>query len=234
MPSLLSKQALLSTQENDREIQEVIKYLKQGKRDFPVQQFGTLKRFRKQLQLDTNGLLLWKTKTLIPTQLRPEILRLCHDHPLSGHFGVDCTWSQVSAHYFWPRAKDFIDNWVSSCQKCAEFNTPSQGYVNTPLMPIETSSRFDMICYDLAGPFLPKTARGHVYALIIVDHFIKWPEIVPLPDCNASTIAQAIFDNWVCRYGIMNRLQSDGAHNVDGEVMRQVSQLMDIHKSHSS
>ena len=119
-------------------------------------------------------------------------------------------------------------------KKCAEFNTSSQGYVNTPLMPIETSRRFDMICYDLAGPFLPKTARGHIYALIIVDHFTKWPEIVPLPDCNASTIAQAIFDNWVCRYGVMNRLHSDGAHNVDGEVMRQVSQLMGIRKSHSS
>ena len=74
MPSLLSKQALLSTQENDREIQEAIKYLKQGKRDFPVQQLGTLRRFHKQLQLDTNGLLLWKTKIVIPTQLRPEIL----------------------------------------------------------------------------------------------------------------------------------------------------------------
>ena len=32
----------------------------------------------------------------------------------------------------------------------------------------------------------------------------------------------------------MNRLHSDGAHNVDGEVMRQVSQLMGIRKSHSS
>ena len=160
---------------------------------------------------------------------------MCHDHLLSGHFGVDRTWSQVSVHYFCTGAKDFIDNWVRSCQKCAEFNTPSQGYVNIPLIPIETTSRFDMICYNLAGPFLPKTARGHVYALIIVNHFTEWPEIVPLPDCNASIIAQAIFDtDWVCRYGIMNRLHSDGAHNVDGEVMCQVSQLMGFCKSHSS
>ena len=49
MPSLLSKQALLSAQENDRKIQEAIKYLKQNEEDFPVQQLRTLKRFRKQL-----------------------------------------------------------------------------------------------------------------------------------------------------------------------------------------
>ena len=68
-------------------------------------------------------------------------------------------WSQVSAHYFWPGAKDFIDNWVCSCQKCAELNTLSQGYVKTPLMPIETSSCFDMICYDLAAPFFQKRLK---------------------------------------------------------------------------
>ena len=118
--------------------------------------------------------------------------------------------------------------------KCAKYNPPTSGYVKQPLKPIETFSRFELVCYDLAGPFMPKTVRGNVYALIIVDHFTKWPEIVPIPDSTAPTLAQTIFDYWICRYGIMQRLHSDGANNVDGHVMKQVSKLLGIGKSKSS
>ena len=55
-----------------------------------------------------------------------------------------------------------------------------------------------------------------------------------MPDIRAPTVAQAIFDNWVCRYGVMPRLHSDGAKNVDGEVMRLLCILMGIKKSKSS
>ena len=141
---------------------------------------------------------------------------MSHDHKMSGHFGVDRSWMRVSSRYFWPNAKDDVKNWVRSCQKCNEFNSPANGYAKRPLTPISTRNRFELVCYDIAGPFIPKTDRGNVYALIIIDHFTKWPEIVALPNIEAITIALAIFDNWVCRYGVMSRLHSDGAKNVDG------------------
>ena len=141
---------------------------------------------------------------------------------------------RLSKNYFWPNARDDVNNWIKSCQKCNEFNAPAQGYAKRPLVPIETSERFELVCYDLAGPFMPKTDRGNIYALIIIDHFSKWPEIIALPDIRATTIAQAIFDTWVCRYGVMPRLHSDGAKNVDGEVMRQLCNVMGIKKSKSS
>ena len=81
---------------------------------------------------------------------------------------------------------------------------------------------------------MPRTIRGNTHALIIVDHFSRWPEIVALPDTKAPTIAQSIFDNWVCRYGTPERLHSDGANNVNGEVMKQLSTLLGAEKSKSS
>ena len=62
----------------------------------------------------------------------------------------------------------------------------------------------------------------------------RQPEVVALPDIKATTIARGIFDNWICRYGVMERLHSDGANNVDGHVMQQVSELLGIIKSKSS
>ena len=148
-----------------------------------------LKRFRKKLKLDDYGILKWYDKVVLPTKLRTKVLQLSHDHPLSGHFGLDRTWSRISNNYFWPKAKDDVTNWVESCQKCNEFRVPTQGYTKRPLMPIETSNRFELVCYDLAGPFVPKTVRGNEYVLIMIDHFSKWPEFVALSDIKATTIA---------------------------------------------
>ena len=67
-------------------------------------------------------------------------------------------------------------------------------YVNRPLIPIESMERFELVCYDLAGPFVPSAGARNLYALIIVDHFSKWPEIVPLTNIRAPTIANAIYE----------------------------------------
>ena len=45
--------------------------------------------------------------------------------------------------------------------------------------------------------------------LIIVDHFSKWREFIPVSDTSAPTITQAIFDLWCCQYSIMDCLHSD-------------------------
>ena len=74
----------------------------------------------------------------------------------------------------------------------------------------------------------------HSYALIIVDHFSQWPEFVPLSRTYAPTLARTIFDHWCCRYGMPERLHSDGAHNVHGHVMKEFSKLIGIDKSKSS
>ena len=102
------------------------------------------------------------------------------------------------------------------------------------MKPIESSERFQTVCYDIAGPFMPTTPRGNKYALILVDHFTKWPEIVALPDIQAPTIARAIYDQWCCRYGLMTSLLSDGCPNVDGHVIRELCLLLGIGESKSS
>ena len=91
-----------------------------------------------------------------------------------------------------------------------------------------------MVCYDLAGPFPPVTSRGNRYAIIIVDHFSHWPEFHPLPDIDATTIARVLFDQWCCRYVIPDRFHSDGARNVHGYVIKELTRLIGVDKSKSS
>ena len=172
--SKLLTEQLKTAQQSEQDIQTGISYVSCNKQHFDVDTLGSLKRFHKHLQLSENGILLWKNKYVIPKCLRSEVLHLCHDHVLTGHFGIDRTHSNFSAKFFWPGAYQDVCNWVKSCKECNQFNPPHPGYNKAPLQPICTDHRFELVCYDFAGPFLPVTLRGNRYALIIVDHFSSY------------------------------------------------------------
>ena len=128
------------------------------KTHFDVSRLGDLKQFRKQLNIQ-NGILYWKDKLVVPTSLRGKILYLCHDHPSSGHYAVQRTLDRFKEKFFWPKALVDVDNWIKSCRQCNSFNTPRPGYTKCKLKPIETDHRFQLVCYDIAGPFIPTSLR---------------------------------------------------------------------------
>ena len=227
----LSSDHLRAAQEADKHLHQAVRYVN-GKKNFDVEKLGPLKRYRKFLKLDENGVLLWKTKVVLPAKFQHLVLGLAHDHPAAGHFAEDRTWKNVTSKFFWPGAHDDVVNWVRSCKACNEHAIRT--YVKRPLQPIPTEGRFELVCYDLAGPFIPSKREGNLYALVVVDHFSKWPEIMALKNIRASTIASAIFEQWCCRYGIMTQLHSDGANNVHGEVMKALCSKIGSVKSKSS
>ena len=99
------------------------------------------------------------------------------------------------------------------------------------MQPLQSTERFELVCYDLAGPFFPETSSGKKYALISVDHFSKWPEVIPVKSIDALTIARAMYDQGICGYGLMKRLYSDGASNVHGCVMKEITALLGVGKT---
>ena len=221
LSSSITHHELQIAQNNDQYTKACLDYTHNNK-SFDVNLLGPYKRFRKHLTMH-NDILLWKGKYVIPPDLRHTILTLCHDHPTAGHFATQHTIDQFQQRFFWPAALSDVSNWIKSCQKCNEFNTPKRGYIKAPIQPIVSDHRFQLVCYNLAGPFLPITIRGNRYVLVIVDHFSHWPELVPLPDITAPLIGRALLDQWCCRYGIPERLHSDGANNVHGHVIKELN-----------
>ena len=76
-------------QHDDIEISQCIHYLTQNRKDFDVTKLGQYKKHRKHLSLLASGMVTWKTRVVVPTVMRPQILQLSHDHPTSGHFGIE-------------------------------------------------------------------------------------------------------------------------------------------------
>ena len=230
----LSTTEFYTAQQSDQYLSAAFEYLHADQKKFDINRLGPLKRHRKHLNLCATGLLKWKTCIVVPEPLRNRILELCHNNPASGHFGIERTINRFKHKIFWPKALDDVRAWTNGCMKCNQFQPPPGGYVKEPLQPIYTSNRFEIVCFDLAGPFIPKTPRGNQYALILVDHFSKWPEVVALSNADTPTVARAIYDQWCCRYGLMKSLHSDGASNVNGNVIQELCKLLGVNKSHSS
>ena len=50
--------------------------------------------------------------------LQLHVLQSFHDHPISGHYGVNKTLSGIWWEYTWPNICDFVTNYVQSCTTC--------------------------------------------------------------------------------------------------------------------
>ena len=68
--------------------------------------------------LGTDGLLRLDNRIYVPNHndLRLQTLRYFHDHPLSGHFGMNRTLETIRRQYTWPKIREFVRegifNWI--------------------------------------------------------------------------------------------------------------------------
>ncbi|KAJ8940405.1 hypothetical protein NQ318_009334 [Aromia moschata] len=60
-------------------------------------------------------------------------------------------------------------------------------------------SLFERIAIDVAGPF-PETDNGNKYIVVVMDFFQQMGRSV-CPNQEASTVADALIKDWICRFG---------------------------------
>ncbi|GFV88695.1 retrovirus-related Pol polyprotein from transposon 412 [Trichonephila clavipes] len=59
----------------------------------------------------------------------------------------------------------------------------------------------------------------------------KWPEVYPIPDQEAPTVAEAVVQHWISRYGVPLQLHSDQGRNFVSAVLKGVCELLGIDKT---
>jgi transposase InsO family protein len=92
---------------------------------------------------------------------------------------------------------------------------------------------FERVAIDIAGPF-PQSDRGNRYLLIAIDYFTKWPEVYPIPNQEALTVADALVTNIFCRFGVPRELYSDKGSNFESQLMQEVLQRLVVGKTRTT
>jgi hypothetical protein len=59
---------------------------------------------------------------VVPHSLRLDVLRILHDDPFAGHFGIARTQEPQPRNYWFPSMSSFIDKYVSTCDIHAVFH----------------------------------------------------------------------------------------------------------------
>ena len=89
---------------------------------------------------------------IIPRIYRKDILSLAHDSPMAGHLGINKTYSKILNHFYWPKMKQDVKEYLKSCHVCQMVGKPNQVIPPAPLQPIPA--------VDEASPTSTTTAAG--------------------------------------------------------------------------
>ena len=54
---------------------------------------------------------------------------------------------------------------------------------------------------DAIGP-LPKSTRGKKYIIVGIDYLTKWVEAKAVKEVNAHVVADFVYENICCRFGV--------------------------------
>jgi hypothetical protein len=136
-------------------------------------------------------------------------------HEEMGHFGVKRTISLVRQSFWWDGMYRQIADFVRACPLCDRVKTAFSA--KSPVLhPLPIMGMFYRWSLDLAGP-LPRSRRGKLYALVMIEHFSKWLELVALPSKEPRHIATAFTECVLTRYGAPAEVLTDQGTEFRGE-----------------
>ena len=164
----------------------------------------------------------------VPVALREVLCR--HFHGFS-HPGGRATTNLIAKRFIWPSMNKYIKNFVRNCLSCQK--SKINKHEKSPLQPfLPPDERFAVVHIDIVGP-LP-SSRGYRYLLTCIDRFTRWTEAIPLSEITAEAVAQAFWENWICRFGTPRKMVTDQGRNFESNLFRSLCRLMGIDVGHTT
>jgi GGDEF domain-containing protein len=108
-----------------------------------------------------------------------------------------------------------VRNIIARCEQCDRVKTSFSSQQLT-LSPLPIQGMFYNWSCDLVGE-LPQTSRGNVYIMIMIEHFLKWVELVTLPDKSSHNTSQAFLQQVLNRFKTCAKCLTDQGSECRGE-----------------
>lgn len=122
------------------------------------------------------------------------------------------------------------------CWALTRMSESEHGHASTANEPRYTS--------NLHWPVSPSSCEIHIcahrscrttstlprftYLLTCVDHFMHWPEVIPLMDITATSMAHAFLAGWIARFGVPTFITTDCGSQVESDLWQQLMCLQGL------
>ena len=143
-------------------------------------------------------------RIVVPLQFRQTILELAHKH--SGHLGIAKVRALLAPFYTWPGIHKDVRAHCLACSVCQVSKRAVPSLAPNQCMPI-LSEPFEKMATDIVGPF-PRSIRGFKYLLTTICLASKYPDVIPLRDMSAASVAEGLVEVF-SRTGLPRVLLSD-------------------------
>ena len=166
----------------------------------------------------------------VPPTMTQGILTACHSSPTAGHLGVAKTSEKTKQRFYWAGLQEDTKLFVSRCPEFQKRPGPPKKYHHA-LVQRQASYPFHHIGINFMGRLPMSDGNKHI---LVIGHFTKWYEAVPLPDQTAATTANALGDQWISRFGCPHSLHSDQGQNSESKIFEQLIQLLEMDKTRTT
>jgi RNase H-like domain found in reverse transcriptase/Reverse transcriptase (RNA-dependent DNA polymerase)/Integrase zinc binding domain/Chromo (CHRromatin Organisation MOdifier) domain/Integrase core domain len=161
-----------------------------------------------------DGALTFEGRIYVPATsdqfLRTRVIRLFHDTPESGHFGILRTSELVARDFFWPGMEASVRTYVNGCETCNRIKAPRhQRYgKNMPIPPPERP--WSGLAMDFVTDLPESTDSQYTSILVVVDRFTKMATYIPCrKDIDSPELARLFFERVICRHGVPDDIITD-------------------------
>ncbi|UYV61691.1 hypothetical protein LAZ67_1005925, partial [Cordylochernes scorpioides] len=181
-----------------------------------------------------SGKVLWcETSTnnirpYIPKDFRKRIFLQIHG---ALHPGIRSSVKQMKTKFLWTNIKKDVQEWARICVACQRNKITRHTKSKIGCFP-ENRNRFCVAHIDCIGPLPP--SNGHIYCLTCIDRFTGWPEVIPLKNIKADTLAQAFYEHWILRFGMPSTIITDCAKQFSSTVFQNLAFLCRIKIQHTT
>ncbi|GFW61919.1 retrovirus-related Pol polyprotein from transposon 412 [Trichonephila clavipes] len=162
----------------------------------------------------------FRWQLILPKTRVSTVLKELHGSPTGGHFGVMKTLQKVRERFYWNNVRSDVGKCCRTCDPCAARKGPRKR-TRGRLQLYNVGMLFERIAFDILGP-LPRSSDDNNNILVVMDYFTKWPEAYPIPDQEASTVAEVLVQQWISRFGVPLQLHSDQGRNFDSAVCKRL------------
>jgi hypothetical protein len=169
------------------------------------------------------------TDKIVPEpHLRANLIRATHLD--NGHYGIKKTYSLLEPVYVWAGMYEQVRFEVRACAVCDRVKASFE-VRDTILKPLSIMGLFYRWGVDLCK--MPHTSEdGNKYVVVMIEHFTKWVELVPIPEKSFFYTATAL-KGVLTRFGAPAKVLTDQGEEFQGEFAALLQKLLINHRTTS-
>ena len=166
------------------------------------------------------------TRSIIPHHKQQEILRSVHSGATGGHRSAAKMLTVLKQSHYWKGMKYEAELFAKNCYSCGTLKKPPKR-PNAALTMTGTSTRMQKISIDIVGK-LPRTKRGNVFFLSVLDCFTKFAWAFPLSKITSESIADKLITNVFSVFGLPLQIQSDAGSQLIAKSVQELHHMLGI------